>query len=529
MNYPRFLRGYGISGLLAAVAGVSQWSCSNSNTTAQTDAGTPEVKACGSLSAAQAVNITADKLDTALRAGLTSLAPVDSSVVLARLLTFGTKAHVTPSADGVNNLGDFINTIKDDWLTSSNVESSQTDVVTFKLNPDDVCKNQGVVITSLDGGTTYNSSHQDCINDYTNHPVRFAVTRVNCDSGDNVHVDVLLDSDKKKVMTVDLVGASAAASLDLGQLLSYSNAVQPASPGSSQTTVFDTPTSGVLSAKLDVTDTNKAHFSLSLDPALKVAIRTNYNSADAGVTDTSLVSIDVSPKQNLITADADALAGTVQFSLALAQTNVGFPFDAFTQIFNRDAASSVKHSEQVSMQIPAIDGDFAYSATGDTLTGTGLDIGQTPSTFVHGNDTLVSWDSNANAAWKLDLKANGLTNGDVAVAFSTPFDVHIKYALAPVQTLIVNPQPFALDDDVDFKIASPSSAVTLLQDSSGYLNLVGSLSGSLLRVDTGTFAATSRTVPAANATVSAGQCLNRNASATGSHAMLQTLSGGTCM
>jgi hypothetical protein len=487
------------------------------------------VKACGSLNPTQAVNITADKLDAALRAGLTSLAPVDSSVVLARLLTFGTKTRVTPSADGVADLTDFINTVKDDWLTSSNVESNQTNIVTFKLNPDDVCKNQGVIVTGLDGGATYSSSHQDCINNYTNHPVRFAVTRTNCDAGDNVHIDVLLDSDKKKVMTVDLVGTSAAASLDLGQWLSYSNAVQPVSQSSSQTTVFDTPTTGLLSAQLDVTGTNKAHFSLSLDPAVKVGIRTNYNSADGGVTDTSLVSIDVSPKQNLVTADADALAGTVQFSLGLAQTKIGFPFNAFTQMFNRDSASSVKHSEQVSMQVPAVDGNFAYSATGDTLTATGLDIGQSASTVVHSNDTLVSWDSNANAGWKLDLKANGLTSGDVALTLSTPFDVHIKYALASVQTLIVNPQPFALDDDIDFKIAAPSSGVTLLHDGSGYLNLVGSLSGSLLRVDTGTFVATSRAVPAANATVSAGQCLNRNPGATGSHAMLQTLSGGTCM
>jgi hypothetical protein len=141
----------------------------------------------------------------------------------------------------------------------------------------------------------------------------------------------------------------------------------------------------------------------------------------------------------------------------------------------------------------------------------------------------VSWDSNANAGWKLDLKANGLANGNVALALSTSFDVHIKYALAPVQTLIVNPQPFALDDDVDFKLAAPNSSVTLLQNGSGHLNLAGSLSGSLLRVDTGTFAATSRAVPAANAAVAAGQCLNRNPSATGVHAMLQTLSGGTCM
>jgi hypothetical protein len=529
MNYSRILRDYGISGLLAAVAGVSQWSCSNSNSAGQADAGTTSVKGCGNLTASDAVDITTQKLDAALRAGLTSLAPVDSSIVLARLLTFGTNAHITPSVDGVNNLTDVINTIKDEWLTSGNVESAQTNVVTFKLNPVDVCKNQGVVITGLDGGTTYNSTHQDCVNNYTNHPVRFAVTRVNCDSGDNVHIDLLLDADKKKVLTVDLIGTSAAASLDLGQLLSYSNSVQPVSQSSSQTTVFGTPTTGILSAKLDVGGTNRAHFSLSLDPALKVEIRTNYTSADAGVTDTSLVAINVSPKQNLISADADALAGTVQFSLALAQTKLDFPFDAFAQMFNRSAATGVKHSDSVSMQLPAVDGNFAYSAVGDTLTVTGLDLGQSPSTIVRGGNTLVSWDSNASAGWKVDLKANGLANGNVAIAFSTPFDVHIKYALMPVQTLIVNPQPFTLDDDVDFKIAAPSSSVTLLQDSSGYLNLVGGLSGSLLRVDTGTFAATSRTVPAANATVNAGQCLNRNPSATGSHAMLQTLSGGTCM
>jgi len=490
---------------------------------------TPIVVGCGTLSSAQAVDFTTQKLDTALRAGLTSLAPVDSSVVLARLLTFGTQKHVTPSADGVNNLADFINTIKDDWLTSGNVESSQTNVVTFKLNPEEMCKNTGVLTTSPDAGTTYDSNHQDCLNNYTNHPVRFSVTRINCDAGDNVHVDVLLDSDKKKVMTVDLVGTSAAASLDLGQLLSYSNSVEPVSQSSSQKTVFATPATGVLSAKLDVSGTNKAHFALSLDPAINIGIKTSYNSADAGVTDTSLVSINVSPKQNLITVDADALAGSVQFSLGLAQTKIDFPFDAFAQFFNRDAASGVKHAEQVSLQVPAVDGNFVYSATGDTLTVTGLDIGQSTSTVVHGSNTLVSWDSNANAGWKLDLKANGLTTGDVALTLSTPFDVHIKYALAPVQTLIVNLQSFALDDDVDFKIAAPSSNVTLLQDGSGYLNLVGSLSGSLLRVDTGTFAATSRAAPAANATVAAGQCLNRNPSATGSHAMLQTLSGGACM
>ena len=529
MNRSRVLRGYGISGLLAAVAGMSQWSCSNSNSTTQSNSDTVDVKACGNLSPTQAVDITTQKLDAALRAGLTSLAPVDSSIVLARLLTFGMQTHITPSADGVANLADFINTIKDDWLTSGNVESNATSVVTFKLNPNDVCKNEGVVMNNLDGGTAYNSSHQDCLNNYTNHPVRFAVTRISCDAGDNVHVDLLLDSDKKKVMTVDLVGPSAAASLDLGQLLSYSNSVQPVSSSSTQTTAFDTPTTGLLSAKLDVTGTNKAHFALSLDPAIKVGIKTSYNPADAGVTDTSLVSFNVSPKQNLITADADALAGTVAFSLALAQTKVDFPFDAFTQMFNRDAASGVKHSDSVSIQLPAVDGNFAYSATGDTLTAAGLDIGQSASTVVRGNDTLVSWDSNANEGWKLDLKANGLANGDVALTLSTPFDVHIKYALGPVQTLIVNPQPFALDDDVDFKIAAASSGVTLLQDSSGHLNLVGSLSGSLLRVDTGTFAATSRAVPAANSTVTAGQCLNRNPSATGAHAMLQTLSGGTCM
>ena len=529
MKYSRILGCQQSAGLLAAVVGVSQWSCSTSNTATQVDAGNPNnVVGCGALSAADATNITAQKLDAILRAGLTSLATVDDSPVLARFLTLGRETRITPSADGISNLDDLTKTIREDWLTTDNVETTGDNAVTFKLNPENVCKNVGVMSSIGDAGVSYTADHQDCINRYTNHPVRFLVTRIKCDAGDNVHVDVLLDSNKEKVMWVELAGNTATASVDVGKLVNYSNSIEPISKTSSETTVFDASPSGVFSAELDVAGTNKAHLVVSLDPALLVGAKTTFNAADAGVTDTSLVSISIGAKQNLLIADADAALKTLQFSVGLSQMQVDFPFDAFTNIFSRDAAAGVKHSESVSLRIPAVNGAFSYAAAGDTLNATGLDIGQSSSTIAHGNDSLLSWDSNATTGRELAFTATAQTNGEVGLAFSVPFDVHIKYALLSVQSMIVNPQPFTLDDDIDFKVSGTNARVTLLPDANNHLNLVGSLSGSLLRVDTGTFEATSRAVPTANAVVNAGQCLNRNPSATGAHAMLQTLSGGTC-
>ena len=124
--------------------------------------------------------------------------------MLQKGLTGTTPKGAWGHADFDKDVDSLIQSAREDLFVSSNVESQEANVVTYRLRSDDFCDADPIpsVPVGSDAGPPGPPPETSGENFYREHVPRLVVRRVACEAGDNLHIDLTIDEDRKKIILV---------------------------------------------------------------------------------------------------------------------------------------------------------------------------------------------------------------------------------------------------------------------------------------------------------------------------------------
>ncbi len=493
----------------------------------QPTAPTPIVtEACGTLTPQAAADIAVHNFDLLARGVLASLRPIEGSRTLARLLSFGYEKNVSSFVDDA--LADLSKTeqdLRDSLIAPTHIETTDASSVTFISAPDAGCPNSG---------SAYDQVEQDeCLAYNKLHPVRTKLSRVACDRGDNLRIQVMMDPDKLVVLDGNLFADHAAANVEFGAFLSRITTKSTSSSAGSGGSGSGVPTvtitrgrlvdsaSGKLSASLNLTGAASVNALVALTDALDVAWSNN------GVKEAS--QLHVAPSPRLISASADAGASLLNFGFNAQNPRIQLFFEDFVEtMFNLQVTDGPDRVNKVDMNVSAFSGQAKYTKATDSIDVEHLSLGPTTSKATLGTADLLTVDVNPDNGREVTLKALANDKDTISVQVPSGFDLQIGYHMQSVFSQLVGPAKFIADDKVSIR-TSADARLELLLDRHDYFALTSGAQGSLTRVEAGTVDLASQLVPDAAVHVAATQCLNRDSSVQKTHDFLEEMSVGPCL
>jgi hypothetical protein len=480
--------------------------------------GTAGATDCGTLTAAQARDIVIANVEHVLRTTLDVAGFLEADPVISQLLTGEQADPVEFVADVDENITELVANLRDEFLVDANVESAVGNTVHYVLNPDVYCpEDPDLVATDPEYAAELELACRDSL---AAHPIRFDLTRVACDAGNNLRLDLMVSSEPLRPLSVNLFTTSLAAEVDLGATLT---ALQRT--GSfADSFVLDSDVGGHGVATLDVGQTGRAALTVGISEALVYG----------GSQDGEHGRIQVAPSPEALDVTLVSPGETVTGSVAMGRIDVTWPFSDFmSSFFGRTVLDTVPASEVVEISVPAVTAEFSavlgITRTGNWIEVTGLGLGPESAVARRGADTLLAVDVNAAGERTVDVTALLDFQDEMSLSIEPSFDLAIEYNLAPVAELVSNLQPFALDDTFRIRHNGQAPAVTrLMRDAGGRFTLYDLASAPLLDVETGTLTLESRSFPEANVSVPTGSCLSRDTSLAGEHDILRGFFAGEC-
>jgi hypothetical protein len=538
-------RSFLVAWALWIAAGMTVVACSKGDTVSN---GNPApvlpVTTCGRLDAAQAAQIATKLLDDLGSAGLAALAGMENSRAIARLLSFGSSNVIEPFVgDGQSDLQDALVKLRDEQLIAANVETASGASVTFLLSPQTLCKSSstptmiavpiggagGVGGSATTGGS---SAYVDtsCVAQEQAHPTRIRISRIACDQGDNVAVELISGTAQERVLQANLYAEHAEGQLDLGAWLrqSYSTTISlSTAPVGSTTPSVTTRTekpvvssaAGILQGTLTLTSSNQANGSVSVAQAIDITFA-----------DESAVRLQLAAGTNVATIVADGAAKTIKVMANAGAFDWRSKFQYFiSDFFGLQTSPSATTQNPVDIHVAGLRGSLNFDGTTDTIVADGLDLGGTAATAKQAGVTLLSVDALSAAKSAIAATFTGRADNTLGVALTNGLGVDIHYGLQPVMSVIENPADFLASDTMTVG-STAGSGLTLWRDANtNDLTVTSSQTGTLLRVDSGSLSITSAGWPNDAVSVSPTQCLNRaSTSAAGHHDLLDDFTVGTC-
>jgi len=516
-------RGFGRFGYLGLSIGISVagafFGCSKDQgpgTVQNPDSGSVPVVTCGELDAAQAATLATSRLEHFGTTGLAALVGLENSRTAARLLSFGyAKVIGTFVAQSQSDLHDSLVKLRDEQLVPLNVESAQNGVVTFLLGPQTLCGE-----SSAPSGST---ADPECVKEQTDHPIRIRISRIACDQGDNLEIELLRDSPGQRLIAAQLYADRAEVDLDLGAYLRASTvttSVMVSTAGTEQITTkpLVSAATGTLHGTLALTGANQGTGSISVSQAI-----------DFTTNDDSPTRIRLAAGTNVATLAADGTARTMTLTM-----NVG-AFDmrqtlaqAVWDVLGMDLVDA-SDEDPVDIHIPGLRGELKLGS-GDVITATKLDLGGGPITMVQGSLSLLS--VNAAGAAQAQIAATLSAKADDALAMALPagLTMALAYGFEPIMSRLHNPANFLSKDTLSIS-APANAAVTLPPESSTdqALTITSSWTGTMLRVDSGTLSIKSALWPDDSVSVGLNQCLSRSGDTqTGHNDLLSSMHVAAC-
>jgi hypothetical protein len=459
---------------------------------------------CGSLDPATASQLVLTRIDDVLLPAAQALGMLDTSTTLTHLEPNSQTGSVTVASDtqtAVNNLADKLST---EWLLDSNVESADGGQVTYLL-PSTV--NTGV---TQGGGTTCGSGDGD-------HPVRLRLSRIDCADGDNIELDVLVDSTETLALAFELTADRIQGALFLGDLISeWKQLTTTVCSGyamvdgglvtttvTTDTTVFDPGATGVVAGEVDVTDGGLAHALWWVPEPVSIG----WAAADGG----PHYGVAVGSDEGTAEMNVDPNAGTIAGALGSGATTVTTTLADFVSAFfgGRSLVASANPSDPVTVTVPGLSGSFAYAAGSDQFAFDGVGWNGQPALAIHGTDTLIRVDVQPDAGGSFSLAATADVDSGVDVSFTPGYSMTIDYNLASVAAEVVDFQPFAASDLISIVLGGPSPPSIRLLRSSGSSGSDVGCSGTLFQVRSGQLDLTSSFAPSNSVHVGASQCLTQ--------------------
>ena len=545
MNNSKNSRSFWVAWALWIAAGMTAVACSKGDTVSNGNtAPVLPVTTCGSLDAAQAAQIATSRLDHLGSVGLAALAGMENSRAVARLLSFGSSNVIDPFVDdGQSDLHDALAKLRDEQLIAANVETVNGASVTFLLSPETQCKGSAVPTSPIvavggAGGvggsaTTGGSSmyvDTSCVAQEQAHPTRIRISRIACDQGDNVALELISGTAQERVLLANLYAEHAEGQLDLGALLrqSYNTSISfSTAPVGSTTPSVTTRTekpvvssaAGILQGTLTLTSSNQANGSISVAQAIDITFA-----------DESAVRLQVAAGTNVATIVGDGVAKTIKVTANGGSLDWRSKFQYFiSDFFGLQTSPSATTQNPVDIHVAGLRGSLNFDGTTDTIVADGLDIGGAAATAKQAGVTLLSVDALSAAKGAIAATFTGRADNTLGVALTNGLGVDIHYGLQRVMSVIENPADFLASDTMTVG-STAGSSLTLWRDANtNDLTVTSSQTGTLLRVDSGSLSITSAGWPNDAVSVSPTQCLNRTPSnQTGHNDLLVDFTVGAC-
>jgi hypothetical protein len=542
MKITRNSRYFWALGALSAGVGMAVVACSKVDTvnTPGTDAGI-QVAACGTLSPEQAAQIAASQLERFGAEGLAALSGLENSRVGARLLTSGDSNILDPFvADDQSSLHDSLVKLRDQQLVAANVETTSNSSVTFLLRPESVCSSTAAPVPAAGTGGTAGilgtggsmsstSLDANCVADNTAHPKRVRITRVACDQGDNVAIELLAGTASERIIEVAFYPDHADLDFDVGAYLRQSYSVTYTySTNSGGSTTPPTRTekpaassaSGRLVGSLALVGAHHAKGYASISQAIDVTL-----------TDDAVTHLQFAAAPNLVTFEGNGDAKTIALTVNSGEFDWRTKFSYFIQdFFGLNTTASATAAEPVTLRVAQVQGTLNFDGTSDTVTATNLSLGSAGFTATQGQNALLSFVASGSQITPIDAVITGKPNNDLGIALPKGLLVSIKYGLQPVLALVENPANFIASDTLQIT-AQAGSNISLLNDPyTNTISVLQSQTGELVQVDSGTLGINSANWPSDNVTVSATQCLTRNVNSSAGHNdLLDDFTAGVCV
>jgi hypothetical protein len=476
--------------------------------TGGTGGGGTGAEPCGTLTSEEASRIASDNIAAVLHASVETTRFLEASVLVQKLLGRGPEAEEPfVFADDANeSIDEMVDTLRTDVLVDANVETSTDNAVTYHLTPEVNCPLDEEYFEIDPEGATL--EQEECTADLVAHPVRYTVSRVECDHGDAVRI--VLEVGEARIVPGALTAAPSMLTLRL-DVAETVRAVKDDDP----TAVFDADSSGSIVATL------MSGYGIS---NLTFALETDVVLGALEAEEPWRVVAEASPYAVALNASSESthLAG----GLRLGTLDATVPLATFVSALGLELGPDVPTTDTVDLHVPRLSAGVDFDAFVERLALFDTDL---PTVSVNrGDDRLFSLDINKEADWALSAVVELDEDGLVSASANPGFTLDLAFGLAPLENQLVDPPPFMLEDHVSFALSGDAPSVTLLDDADGGLLLTARTEGPVVRVDAGSLVLSSELAESEGATVDEGQCLLFDPTLEGEHDLLRGYYADEC-
>lgn len=538
-------RHWGYLGLLGLAAGMTQGACTKVDTVPDSNTKLETVVSCGNLNGEQAADLVTSRLDHLGSVGLTALSAVENSRAVARLLSLGDASVIEPFVEeGLSDLHEGLTSLHDEQLVPSNVEAEQGSSVTFLLSPETMCKDTAPtaapILNSVGGsgnqggsssaGASVSTLDPECIKENTERPLRLRISRIDCDHGDNVAVELLRGTDLERVAVAKLYADTAELEVDVGAYLravetrSYTSVRQSDGTYVDQETVepLVSEAMGTVRASLQLNGSARAEGKMSVTRDI-----------DFTTTGEKSSHVRVAAGTDVATIMADGTAKRVELAVNLGAIDWRSKFEHFiSQFFNLSVTPAAATEAPVDVRVAGMRGQLVFDGSSDTIDAKGLSIGEGASAVQSGK-MLLSVKALDAKQQAIDTRLIGTAGDGIQIDFPAGLAVEIGYGLDSKMSLLEYPANYLAKDTLDVKV-SPAGSLLLYPTTTEYdedtkLAVTSDQTGTLLRVSTGSLTFTSALWPDDTTVVAANQCLVRDEQSVGArHDLMDDFLVGPC-
>jgi hypothetical protein len=402
--------------------------------------------------------------------------------------------------DGITEL---METLRDEIFTAENLESEEASSVTYLLGPSTFCEDTVADDPLAGAPAPAPMLDPECVDQINRLQPRI---RLSSPGEGNVDVQLLLTSEKRNPVTLELYQDHVGAIMDLGETKAALDAI------------------GEDTENL-VSMVGKYGFELRKNGELDFSLRSSVLEAVEIVTSNDLgeqIRIALGQSIPMFELRFDGNARQVTGSMDYGTFAVDGPLNAFRDTFADTEYDPVTGEElpgqvytgHTELFVAGLEGSITFDGTTDRLDVLGIGLGDTSSTLKHDGTVLAQVDLNAQAGRHFDLSVQKQPQGEPIVTFSPTFDVSVLLNFAPLANQISDISSSILNDTLRIWFDGQNPSVQ------GRADALGVVSGTLNMTSTST--------PSANLSVPAGMCLVESDAEAPAHEFLGAFTVSSC-
>lgn len=408
-------------------------------------------------------------------------------------------------ADLDESISELMEMLRDEIFTAENLESEDASSATYLLGPATFCESEVFDDDAGPGATPAPPPELDpeCVDQINRLQPRI---RLSSPSAGNVDVQLLLTSEKRNPVTLELYQDHVGAVMDLGETKAALDAIGE-----------DTENLVSMVGKFGVELRKNADLDFSFRSSVLEAIEVVVsNDLD------EQVRVALGQSVPMFELRFDGNARQVTGSLDYGTFGVDGPLNAFRSMFADTEYDPVtgeelpgqKYTGHTEVFVAGLEGSITFDGNTDRLDVLDIGLGDTSSTLKHDGTVLAQVDLNADAGRHFDLSIQKQPAGEPIVTFSPTFDLSVLLNFAPLANQITDISSSIMNDTLRIWFDGPNPSVQGRDDALGVVS--------------GTLNMTSTSTPAANLSVPAGMCLVESDAEEPAHEFLGALAVSTC-